>query len=462
MSVSSISQSNVLGVDVLLIIFQHLDGEDLVKCEAVCRQWRDILLAGRLWRKYFHRKIKCSSLWRTAQKKLEKNQSTLRMEQYRNICKNILQVTRNWCSGRFKKTFYKPVSLTTELFMAISDDFVAWNFDRNENDIHRRGRAFLDTGSMTITEFRLTGGDYVLNEMVVRWNGRTGSVLEVRSPQNNWIINVRNEEEDGFRIRQMSFGSELLVCYSEGVNNRDRIRIWKMGNPSTLLKTSTCEDRQLIILKVDQQFIVARVLHVSWSMAYPKETLYFISTETLDVFTSLNIIRDCKYEYNRGLLFQYRANGIIRILDLATGTFFNDVHLPYRKEEEGSVRLLDRWASSNSNVIVMGWNYYKKMSSIVLSHLSVYDLEAVKKPNSDPVSHLLYTLQFQFDIETFVMNESVIAFNGRVGKDSVTVLKFANFNFAERESSDLRENPQDNEDVKMRIVRDPCVSFFSY
>ena len=34
--VSSISQSNKLDEDVLLMIFQKLEGEDLVNCEAVC------------------------------------------------------------------------------------------------------------------------------------------------------------------------------------------------------------------------------------------------------------------------------------------------------------------------------------------------------------------------------------------------------------------------------------------
>jgi hypothetical protein len=80
MSVSSISQSNVLGDDVLQMIFQQLDGKDLVKCEVVCRQWRDVLLSGTPWRRLFHRKIKCSHLWRKEQKKLEKNQRTLPTE----------------------------------------------------------------------------------------------------------------------------------------------------------------------------------------------------------------------------------------------------------------------------------------------------------------------------------------------------------------------------------------------
>ena len=97
----------------------------------------------------------------------------------------------------------------------------------------------------------------------------------------------------------------------------------------------------------------------------------------------------------------------------------------------------------------------------MLSCLSVYDLEAVKKRNSDPCSHLLYTLQFKFDIHSFVMDETRIALIGihyksKLGTDwkqSMMVLNFANF--AERKSVDLKKNPQENEDFKMKIIYDP-------
>ena len=78
-------------------------------------------------------------------------------------------------------------------------------------------------------------------------------------------------------------------------------------------------------------------------------------------------------------------------------------------------------------------------------------------------SHLLYTLQFQFDISThsFVMDETRIALIGSHytrkletgAKKSMTALNLANF--AERKSSDLKMNSEDNEDVKMKIIYDP-------
>jgi F-box-like len=395
MSAASISQSNILGVDVLLMIFQQLEGENLVNCEAVCHQWRDILLAGTPWRRLFHRKVESPHFWQKAQKKLEKNQQTLRTEPYRDVCGEILHLKRNWrtgCSTKF--TFMYPV--VGDSFVAISDEYVSWNY-RFGNDKGRRRCAFLDTETMKITEMILDSRCHHFNEMLVSWDVRnTGNfTVETCDPKNNWIIDVVNEEE-GFYDHEIAFGSKLLVCYSAGVNSR--IRIWKLENPPTLLHDRNFGNRDLRIWEVDEQFIVANY--------YPPkgETFSFISTETLEEVRTLSLM-NCNYRYDRGLLFQTRVKGIVRILDVITGTYYNDVRLPIRKEDERSVEFMYSMAS-NSIVIVIGWKYAKDRFKRV-SHLSVYDLEAVKKRNSG--CHLLYTLQFQCDIYNFVMNESEIA-----------------------------------------------------
>ena len=457
MSVSSINQSNQLGVDVLQMIFQQLDGEDLVNCEAVCRQWHDILLTGTPWRRLFHRKIHYSPSWRKEQKKLEKKEQTLQTEQYRDVCRKILQVNRNWRTGNLTKATY-PVD-STDICAArvtISDDYVAWRFSRHEDGRYRKWCAFLDSTSTEMTIIPLVSwcGDF--NGMLVSWpNPENGSFsVEIRAPQNNWHVNVRNQEN--FDVRQIFFGSDLFVCYSAYAGNQDRIRIWRVGNPSTLLHDRTFEDRNMRILKVDEQFIVGETENLELFAL----TLHFISIETLEEIRSLSV-KSHRCPYDRGLSFQYRGNGIIRMMDVASGIFFNNMLLPFRKEDKKFVE----WtcASTNSNRMVIGWKYSKKIAGI-LSHLSVYDLEAVKQPNSDPGSHLLYTLQFQFVIENFVMDETRIAFSGKDGKNkrSVTVLNFANFGSVERKPSDLEENPEDNEGVKMKIIYDSSFDPWSY
>jgi F-box-like len=435
------------------MIFRQLEGADLRNCEEVCHQWRDILLAGTPWRRFFHRKVHYSHLWRKEQKKLEANQLTLPTEQYRHICKNLLQVERNWRMGQLKKSVCS-VNADVSWKITKSDDFVAWNFTDFENDKMQRGCAFLDTESMKIKEITSCYLYQNVEEIVVRRGNFKNSVIEIRDPKNSWIVNVGDAEENDYLHRQISFGSGRLVEYTRNNFGTERMRIWKMENPSTLLQDRTFQDRNLKIHKVDEQFIVA------WANNYQKpkaDILYFISTETLEVFRSFKV-NDYKWDYDRGLLFQYRYDGIVRILDLASGTYFNNVRLPVREEDERFVHLLWTWASSNSNVMVLGWKFKKEYYRRV-SHLSVYDLEAVKKRNSDPGRYLLYTLQFQFDICSFVMDEKLIAFNGvhRSNNPSVIVLNFANFGFAEGKSSDLKENPEANEDVKMKIIYDRCV-----
>ena len=105
-----------------------------------------------------------------------------------------------------------------------------------------------------------------------------------------------------------------------------------MGNPPTLLHDRTFKNRNMKIYKVDEQFIVASKLHY---LNFSK-VVYFFSTETLELFTSLGVV-GCECAYDRGLFFQDRSNAIVRILDVATGTFFNDVYMPFRKYSECSL-----------------------------------------------------------------------------------------------------------------------------
>jgi hypothetical protein len=360
--------------------------------------------------------------------------------------------------------------------LTISDDYVAWDYWPNVEPDTCEGCAFLDTESMGITEIPLYFSSEMVNGMLVRRDYKNNTV-NISNPKFHWIVN----EEDGFSARQISCGSELIVCYSTSRHREERIEVWKMGNPPTLLRTRTSEYRKLRILKVDERFIVASFAH--------KSDLYFISTETLEVFTSVSVrdyqcdlyegssifasasggrLMNLEFQYAQGLLFEYRGNGLVRILDVTSKKYVNNVRIPFHSKDDKFLKLLDEWVSLNSKVIVIGWKYSKNRYRRV-SHLSVFDLEAVKKPNSDPGTHLLYTLQFQFDIHSFVMNESEIAFSG--SKDPledwyVTVLKFANFSFAERKSSVFKENPESHKDsmkrivqMKMRKIVHDCVDF---
>jgi hypothetical protein len=313
------------------------------------------LLTETPWRRLFHRQAVHSPLWQYVKKTLESNQ-TVRTDQYRDICKNSLQVNRNWRTGNFTKSTYSVDRNTFHVSM--SDDYVAWNFDRIQNEERCKGCTFLDTESMEITEIGIP-----LSSGLFLWNGMiflgADNVVELRDPKNNWNIKLLNEEEDGFRVRQISLKNKLIVCNCASSSNQERIRIWKMENPPTLIQDRTFEARQLITYNMDEQFVVAMKEPLTCVARYDEivarycktATFYFISTETLEEVRTLSVM-NCQWKYNRGLLFQFRDKGIIRILDVATGTHFNDVHLPFQKEDKYVGRL--PWASTNSNVMVIG------------------------------------------------------------------------------------------------------------
>ena len=247
--------------------------------------------------------------------KLESNQLTLRTDQYRVVCKNILQVNCNWRIGNFTKFIY-PVKRPVQYYygygyldrfrLTICDDNVAWGPHTGG------GCGFLVTKAMEVTEIPLNHSYRIVNRMLVRM-GCTDTVgtVYIWNPKFNWTI---NEEEDGFIVSQISCGSGLIVCYYTFRNREERIEVWKMGNPPTLLRTLTCEVRNLRILKVDKRFIVAR-------FADQSKLLCFISTETLEVFTSemnyqrnlyerspeiaaVSVVRSMKFRcmYNQGLV----------------------------------------------------------------------------------------------------------------------------------------------------------------
>jgi F-box-like len=341
MSVSSISQSNTLGVDVLLMIFQQLEGEDLVKCEAVCGQWRDILLTGTLWKRLFNRNKVSLPLWRKVQRKLETNQLTLRTEQYRQFCRKILQVNRNWRTGNFTKSTRPVDENSPACSITMNDDYVAWEL------IDSTGCAFLDTESMEIKKFPLPEEFEHFNEMLVFWRDRDAGELEIVDPTNRWIVNALSEEEK--RLDQLNCtvicGSEMLI-FSYYFRARhaigERIKIWKMGHPPILLKDESYENHSLRYDQVDERFIVAtQTVRLPY---HPDigDSFNFISTKTLEETRSLSVTSD-QYVYHRGLLFYTRNNGVIRILDVATGTHFSDLRLPFRSNTLVLFQLLRRF-----------------------------------------------------------------------------------------------------------------------
>jgi len=172
--------------------------------------------------------------------------------------------------------------------ISISNDYVSW-------DLNPPLCAFLDTESKVIKEFPIPDNYWQLNEMLVFWRDFESRILEIVDPQNRWVVNVCDgldeEEKKEKKYFDFKIGSNLLVTYCQFVDTghifRERMRMWKMGNPPVLLHDRTCKFRNLRLVKVDERFIVLRSI----------KTFYVISTETFEDIQTLR--HDYNWDYNR-------------------------------------------------------------------------------------------------------------------------------------------------------------------
>ncbi len=450
-SICSVKSIEHVGEDVLQMIFKLLEVEDLENCEAVCRQWRAILHAGTPWRRLFNRRvIYFFPLLRQALKKLdiedckpekvigskppergEELNLKMKPSQYRDVCKNVLEVRRNWRTAKFTKWSHGPPENSCACYLEIGDDYVSWNVEIHENDERRKGCFFVDTTaeSMKMTElcsvfhFQVldgTGRPHWLHE------NRSGLVtVEIHQPGTDCILNLSSQEADGYIYHPTRFTGKQFICYSScGGGDQGRLRIWTLENSQLILTHDHTRDgcRKLKMLDVDEKFLMASDL--LQSNEEPGKTFRFFDPETFEPVRAFSVLANVSCKYQRGLLFEHRVDaGTYRVLDVASGTHFNSAMLsPLRKE--GEVAFIKGFIctiSFNSSVIVISSVSESRspdmQSHPFLTHFSVYDLEVVKNGKHDSCCSPLYILQFPLLTTDWEMDETRLAVMGTYGPD---------------------------------------------
>ena len=126
------ASSNCPSDDVLCEIFRTLDVPDLLSCTKVCRKWRCVIESLVLGRRFFQRMKKSSAAWRRAWRKLARDETNLKPEDYKNICWFCLQylekVDGNWRAGSYElKTIHYYFYWEGREF-AVDEDFIT-NYD---------------------------------------------------------------------------------------------------------------------------------------------------------------------------------------------------------------------------------------------------------------------------------------------------------------------------------------------
>ena len=134
MSAVTYNQHNQLSDDVLLVIFDQLDDQDLLRCESVCRQWRNVLQSGRVWKRLFRRQIVSSQQWRRVLQNFDVDVDKLETVHYRGLCRTITrhlkEIDRNWRTGNFKEI--EETALYDRQVVSVENDCV-FTFRNMEN-----------------------------------------------------------------------------------------------------------------------------------------------------------------------------------------------------------------------------------------------------------------------------------------------------------------------------------------
>ena len=140
------------------------------------------------------------------------------------------------------------------------------------------------------------------------------------------------------------------------------------------------------------------------------------------------------------------ANGIVRVWDPDSGTYFSDLRL---QNEGRSITFVTK-IGVNSKFIVICWHYANENE---LSYLSIYDLQAIKNTNS-PSRHLLYTLEVPLDVQSVVTNKTQIICNvvNSRNYNNLIVINFAELAFKGKSSL-----PKQLASMKTEIKIIPCV-----
>jgi len=414
-----------------------------MKCEAVCRQWRDVLQAEYQWKKLFLRS-KLEALL-----PLRQPSQTLR-----KFCKQMLELKNNWLEGFYAQFTLELKEDSAAFNLSISGDYVAWDFSRLElNKVMGRterciGCSFLNLETKTVHNIGSVYMFQVLNASGYSYTSIDNTeyvTVAIHEPSRSWEIDIWAEDEEQHVYRPTSSRGKLVFCYSTSTD-QERLRVWQMDrrqeHPSkieekpTLIHDRSRESGHLRIEGADENFIMT----VGRSGRSGISTLYLTShfTDALIDVRALTVWKCQEFRYDRGLLFQNRGLGIVRILDVASGVHFNEVRLPLERESDRSLVSMPRaWASSNENVIVIGWHYVSLKTQSVQSILSVYSREAVVQQQHQPhhsISFCVYPiynlrLATDMDIEDFEMDETRIAVIGvkrcrKNGKRIVSVLHF--------------------------------------
>jgi hypothetical protein len=213
-----------------------------------------------------------------------------------------------------------------------------------------------------------------------------------------------------------------------GTRNGFSLSVWNIQNSEI-----TCSKRQPDLpflypfssvlpsnIKMDEQFIVISRRHRVATMA---SSFIIISVETLEIKVKIPLSQevDRSFVYEKGLLLVFLVEdffssfGLIRVYDVPSGSFIREIAttlkpiFPFK---------LKRYFGFNSQfMIVSGQSGNRKRKT----KLKIYDLAAIKNPESNEESLLIRTLDLNHPLRPMAVDDTQIVYST---VDGIQILKF--------------------------------------
>jgi F-box-like len=398
--------------DVLLMIFDHLDEEDLFRCEAVCSQWRKLLFSGTPWRRLFNRQISSSQQWRNVLRIFGISVEKLETVHYRSLCRAIIeelkQIGRNWRAGNFKKTCTEAgVRFCTDV--TIGDDRIA---------IYLYTYQHMMTVSMLLftnkTRLQRIGleielpGEYrtVTNtEIVVAWNVNNMEILDTEGQLVSEVPELNEDERISWNLASCCIWGDQMAVVSQ-TDGQEKLSLWDVSDPSkvTRLKSQYSKhDLQLELqtsMKMDDQFIAISTFQEKTT------SLYFFSKKTLNLHWQQTVDGEIKGNlvYDQGVLLlcvvkqneQSEEFGLIQKYDVTTRCI-REVCISFSRD-------LEQVVGFNAKFMVVA----ESSGEGSPSQLKIYDLEAIKNSESTEDDLLVHTVAVEFHVYRMFMDETLL------------------------------------------------------
>ena len=343
MSLFSYNPANQLSDDVLLVIFNHLDEEDLLRCETVCRQWRKVLLSGEPWEKLFDRKIVSSPQWRQVWPNFVPDENELQTGHCRSLCRAIIrelkQIDRNWRTGNYKKTSRKVDSLHNA-HVVIGCDYIALeDYRGHKSKLKFHHRSNLKLKSFIVIPQRWSATTNA--EIAVLWDKKNIKILDSDGQLMAEVPELDQDERISWKLASCCIEGDQLAVLSR-TKGQEKLSLWDVKNPTNVICLKSrwfnlnLKLKNYFSIGMDDKFIIGLTSKGNL------ENMYFFSKETLDLHWQKTVEKGIEriVSYEKGMLFLYLwpsvskenassdshlGQGIIKVYDVKSGQCFREL-----------------------------------------------------------------------------------------------------------------------------------------